>query len=80
MSDVKPPDNSEGPHYTPQYQVSPQFKKFWHHLFHGADISDKQLSQMTDQFIKRVWDQMSQVLNWALKQQKERDRKEKENG
>lgn len=69
---------SKVPEYKGQFQVSPEFKKFWHSLFKGQDLSEKQMSQMTDQFIKMTWAQMSQVLNWALKEQKKRDQEEKQ--
>lgn len=84
MSDVSPTGSSGNlpdiPGYKAQYRVSPAFRKFWEKLFHGADISDKQVQQMTDQFVKQVSDQMNQVLNWALKEQKKRDEEEKKNG
>lgn len=69
---------SGGPPYQGRFEVSSEFKQFWHHLFKNAEISEKQMQQMTDQFIKMVWDQMSRVLKWALEQQKERDKNEKE--
>ena len=80
MSEISPTDKSGGAPYKPQYQVSPQFRKFWERLFHGAELTDKEVHQLTDQFVKSVSDNMNQVLNWALKQQKEReeDRKEQE--
>lgn len=80
MSDVSPTDQSGGIPYKPQYQVSPEFRKFWQRLFHGAELSDKEIHQLTDQFVKSISDQMNQVLNWALQQQKKRDQDEKEQG
>lgn len=81
MSDVSPTGGpGDIPGYKPQYRVSPAFRKFWEKLFKGADLSDKQVQQMTDQFVKQVSDQMNQVLNWALKEQKKRDEEEKKNG
>ncbi len=76
-TDPSPTDPSEGAPYKSQFHVSPQFKKFWETLFHHTELTDKQVSQMTDQFIRQVWDNMSQVLNWALQQQKKRDEDEK---
>ena len=66
-----PPDSGgiPGP-YKSQYIVSPQFRQFWEKLFHGVQLSDKEVSQLTDQFVKNVWNQMNQVLQWTLEQQK----------
>lgn len=80
MSDVSPTDKSGGVPYKAQYEISPQFRKFWQKLFHSTDLTDKELHQMTDQFVKNISDNMNQVLNWALKEQKKRDQKEKEQG
>lgn len=71
------PTGSDGPHYKPQYAVTPEFRQFWEHLFHGTQLTDKQVSQLTDQFVKNVWNQMNQVLSWALKQQKKRHQEER---
>ncbi len=80
MSDVSPTDPSGGVPYKPQYQVSPEFRKFWERLFHGTELTDTEVHQLTDQFVKNISDNMNQVLNWALKEQKKReqDRKEEE--
>ncbi len=78
MSDVSSTGNSGGlpdiPHYHAQYKVSPEFRKYWEKLFPRAVLSDKQIQQMTDQFVKQVSDDMNRVLNWALKEQKKRER------
>ncbi|MBX7066354.1 MAG: hypothetical protein K1X28_03905 [Parachlamydiales bacterium] len=76
MSEVSP-TGSGGPAYKPQYRVSPEFRKFWEKLFHGAELSDLQIHQMTDQFVKKVSDDMNQVLAWALKEQKKREKRDK---
>jgi hypothetical protein len=78
MSNVSSSGGSEGVPYKPQYTVSPEFRQFWEKLFHGAALTNKEVSQLTDQFTKNVWSQMNQVLQWALQQQKKRDQKEKE--
>jgi len=80
MSKVSSSGGLEGLPYKPQYTVSPEFRKFWEKLFHGAQLSDKEVSQMTDQFTKNVWNQMNTTLQWALAQQKKRDQKEKTEG
>ena len=83
MSGVSSPGGApEGiqPPYKSQYAVSPEFRKFWESLFKGAALTDKQVSQMTDQFVKNVWSQMSQVLNWALEQQKKRNQEDQQQG
>ena len=80
MPDVSPPDGSGSGYYKPQYVVSSQFRHFWEKMFHGVDLSDKEVSQMTDQFVKNVCGEMNKVLQWALQQQKERHQDEKENG
>lgn len=72
-----PPVDSGGMPYKPQFKVSPEFRKMWTSLFKGVELSDLQIHQMTDQFVKSVSDQMNSVLNWAIQQQKERDEKEK---
>lgn len=77
MSDVSPAGSGGIPSYKPQYRVSPEFKKFWDKLFHGAEISELQYHQLTDQFTNRISDEMNRVLNWALKQQKKREKQEK---
>lgn len=66
------------PKYQAQYTVSPEFKKFWETLFHNYPLTDKELSQMTDQFIKQVWDQMNTVLQHYLQTMKELEQKRKE--
>ena len=78
MTEVTPPEDSGSINYQPQYQVSPEFRKFWETLFKGADLSDKQVHQLTDQFVESVSDSMNQVLNWAIAQQKQRDQDEQE--
>lgn len=78
MSGVSPPDPSGGTPYKAEYKVSPTFRHFWETLFKNNQLTDKEVSQLTDQFVKNVWSQMSEVLNWALKQQKERNQKQKE--
>lgn len=80
MSKVSSSDGAEGIPYKPQYAVSSEFRQFWEKLFHGATLTNKEVSQLTDQFTKNVWNQMNQVLQWALKQQKKLNEKEKENG
>lgn len=81
MSNVTPPDSNQGGiPYKPQYEVSPEFRKFWEKLFHGAQLTDTQVHQLTDQFVQTVADNMNQVLNWALQQQKQREEDEKEQG
>ncbi len=82
MSGVPSPigPGDTGPAYKSQYAVSPEFRQFWEKLFKGQALTDKQVSQMTDQFVKNVWSQMSQVLNWALEQQKKRDQDQQQSG
>lgn len=63
--------------YVPQYKVSPEMQKFWAQLFHGP-VSEQQAQQLTDGFVKNICDRMNHVMNWALKQQKERNAKYRE--
>ncbi len=76
MSQVSPTDDSGSLPYKPQYRVSPEFRKFWEKLFKGTELSDKEVQQMTDQFVKKVSDDMNHTLNWAIQQQKKRDQEE----
>jgi len=78
MSDVSPTGAPGGMPYKPQYQISSGARHFWEKLFHGQPLSDKEVSQMNDQFIKSVWNNMNQVLKWALAQQKKRDREQRQ--
>jgi hypothetical protein len=81
MSDIQGSKGPTGPKdssYNPAYSISPELKKFWTNLFHNQQLSDDDLKKMTDQFIKQVSDDCKRVLDWAIKQQKERDQKEKE--
>jgi hypothetical protein len=79
-SNVPPGGGSGVPPYRPEFRVSPQFRKFWEQLFRNAPLTNEQVSQMTDQFVKMTWNQMNQVLQWALQQEKERHRREREEG
>lgn len=78
MTDISPPDKTGGAHYKAQYEVSPSFRKFWEKMFPGTQLSNKELHELTDSFIRNVADNMNQVLNWALREQKKRHREEKE--
>ncbi len=69
---------SGGGSYRAQYNVSPEFRKFWETLFKGYPLSDKQLSQMTDTFVKTVWDQMNHCLQHQLQVMKELESRQKE--
>jgi len=77
MVDSVNPSGSKDPSYHAQYKVSPAFQKFWDNLLH-QNISKKDASEMTDQFVKNVWSGMNRVLQHALKAQKELERKRKE--
>lgn len=78
MTEISPTDKSDDS-YKAQFRASPQFRKFWESLFHGADLSDKEVGQLTDNFVKNVADNMNQVLKWALDEQKKRESERKEN-
>lgn len=77
MADTSPVDPAGG-NYKPQFKASPEFRKFWQHLFQNTELTDRQVSQMTDQFVRNVWNQMNSVLQWALEEQKKRHQQEKE--
>ena len=66
------------PKYYAQYKVSPEFRKFWETLFKNYPLTDEQLSQMTDQFVKMVWDQMNTVLQHYMQTMKDLEQKRKE--
>lgn len=53
-------------------------KKEWQPLFPDYELTDYQAQQMNDAFLKNVGDSINSVMQWALKQQKERDQQEKE--
>ena len=80
MSEIAPTDPTGGSHYKSQYRVTPAFRKYWETVFHGAHLTNKEISELTDTFVKNVTNSMNQTLNWALQQQKKRDQKEKEEG
>ena len=80
MSGVSPPSPSGGAPYKGEYQISPEMRKFWEKLFPGTDLSNKEVGQMTDQFVRNVWNQMNSVLQWALQQQKDRNQQAKGDG
>jgi hypothetical protein len=67
------------PDYTPQFQIDvSQWRKYWQTLFGNTQLSDKEIHQMTDQFVKFVWDQMNTILQHAIQTQKKLDQKQKE--
>lgn len=81
MSPIQPSGSSgDTPPFKAQYTVSPAFKKFWETLFHNAPLTKQQLSEMTDAFIHNVANQMNNVLQWAIRQQKKRHEEEKKEG
>lgn len=73
---VPPPDGSI-PAYRAQYKVSPETKKFWEKLFHQP-LSDKEVQEMTDAFVKNVCQQMQQVSKDCIEKMKELERERKE--
>lgn len=75
MSEIKPADND--PPYKAQYSMTSEDKKWVKHLFHDK-ITDKQVQQFWDGYIKNMSDQMNHVLDNALKEQKKRDQEDKE--
>ncbi|MBU6383043.1 MAG: hypothetical protein KGQ49_03790 [Verrucomicrobia bacterium] len=75
MTEISP--TSPSPHYKPQYKVSPEFRKFWEKMFPGVPLTSLEIQQLTDQFVKNVANNMNEVLNWALKEQKKREEERK---
>lgn len=78
--------NSDGPQlptqlpaYKPQFRINiDQWRNYWQKLFKNTQLTDKEVHQMTDQFVNYVWDQMNKVLQHALQTMKELEQKRKE--
>lgn len=75
MSEVKP--TGDAPHYKQQFKVSPEFKKFWNKLFHGAQISEIQYSQLTDQLTNQLANDIKDAMNRTIKEMKKNEKREK---
>lgn len=89
MTDVSPTGNDRPDPYASQiskmpktthYRVTPEMRKIWQKLFKHYELSDNDVRQINDTFTKTVGDAMNDQAQWAIKQQKDRHQKEKEEG
>ena len=74
MTEV-PPTGSSG--HAHQYRLTAAMRHTWQKLFKHDVLTDKDIRQLNDSFTKNVGDQMNNVMQWAIKQQKDRDDEEK---
>ena len=72
-----PPKSPDLSHYKPQYKIDvEQWKKYLH--FPHTELSNQEVHAIADGMIKFMLDCMNRMMQQALEQMKEREKREKE--